>query len=296
MTLLHDKGVEVNVAAAPSPWAQVLLTNGLPLLLLLVVMVILGRRTARGQQDGLLGFGRTRARHYDAPAPGEKGVTFDDVAGVDEAKSELMDIVDFLREPDKYHSIGAHIPRGVLLVGPPGTGKTLMARGIAARPLPFYNLNASRIRRELVAWAPAVLRDLFATGQRDAPSYCLYDELDAVGCGGAGWGVNDDANDLNQLLWRWTALTIDEIIVGGHHPPTGRLTLPCCGRGASIARSPSACRPAGARGDPAHHTGHFQLPQTSTWGPGRAHHRISAPTCQLCNEPHCLRPAPMANR
>ena len=204
MALLHEHGVVVNVAAAPSPWLQVLFTNGLPLILLLVVMVILGRRTTRGQSDGLLGFGRTRARHYDAPEAGEKGVTFDDVAGVDEAKGELMDIVDFLREPDKYHAIGAHIPRGVLLVGPPGTGKTLMARAIAGEAhVPFYSLSASEFVEMFVGVGASRVRDLFSQAKETAPSIVFIDELDAVGRRrGAGLGaVNDEREQtLNQLL------------------------------------------------------------------------------------------------
>ena len=127
MSLLEKHNVLVNVSPPPNPIISLLLSSVLPLLLLLGVIVWLGRRTMMGQ-SGITNIGRSKAREYNLDHP---EVTFNDVAGVDEAKQELLEVVDFLRRPDKYHKLGARIPRGVLLVGPPGTGKTLMARAVA---------------------------------------------------------------------------------------------------------------------------------------------------------------------
>ena len=127
MPLLEAHHVEINVAQPSNGFWAILLSNGLPLLLLVGFMVLMARRTTQGQ-DGVLSFGRSKARKYTGDHP---QVTFADVAGEDEAKNELQDIVDFLQQPAKYHQIGARIPRGLLLVGPPGTGKTLMALAVS---------------------------------------------------------------------------------------------------------------------------------------------------------------------
>jgi cell division protease FtsH len=136
--------------------------------------------------------------------PDQTKVTFNDVAGVDEAKAELREEVDFLRQPKKYHDLGARIPKGVLLVGPPGTGKTLLARAVAGEAeVPFFSLNASEFVEMFVGVGASRVRDLFSQAKEAAPAIVFIDELDAVGRRrGAGLGmVNDEREQtLNQLL------------------------------------------------------------------------------------------------
>ena len=200
LPLLEAHGVEMDVSPPPSPWLGMLLSNGLPLLLLVLVMVWMGRQAAQSQA-GIFGFGRSKARQYMADHP---EVTFDDVAGADEAKAELQEVVDFLRHPQKYHDIGARIPRGVLLVGPPGTGKTLMARAVAGEAgVPFFNISASEFVEMFVGVGASRVRDLFERAKLAAPAIVFIDEMDAVGRRrGAGLGtVNDEREQtLNQLL------------------------------------------------------------------------------------------------
>jgi cell division protease FtsH len=200
MPLLESHGVVVEVAQPSTPWFEILLSNGLPLLLLLVAMVWIGRRASQGQ-SGIFSFGRSRARRQEGDRP---HVTFNDVAGADEAKADLQEVVDFLRHPQKYHDIGARIPRGVLLVGPPGTGKTLMARAIAGEAeVPFFNISASEFVEMFVGVGASRVRDLFEQAKTTAPAIVFIDELDAVGRRrGAGLGtVNDEREQtLNQLL------------------------------------------------------------------------------------------------
>jgi cell division protease FtsH len=198
--LLEQKAVQVQVENPSSPWFTILLTDGLPLLLLFVVMVWISRRMMQSQQ-GLFSFGRTRARQVQ---PDQPKVTFDDVAGADEAKQDLQEVVDFLSQPEKYHNLGARIPRGVLLVGPPGTGKTLLARAVAGEAgVPFFNLSASEFVEMFVGVGASRVRDLFQQAKQSAPAIIFIDELDAVGRRrGAGLGsVNDEREQtLNQLL------------------------------------------------------------------------------------------------
>jgi cell division protease FtsH len=200
LPLLEAHGVEVNVAPPPSPWLEILLSNGLPMLLLVLLLVWMGRQAAQSQA-GIFSFGRSKARRY----VGDRSeVTFDDVAGADEAKAELQEVVDFLRHPQKYHDIGARIPRGVLLVGPPGTGKTLMARAVAGEAgAPFFNISASEFVEMFVGVGASRVRDLFEQAKTAAPAIVFIDEMDAVGRRrGAGVGtVNDEREQtLNQLL------------------------------------------------------------------------------------------------
>jgi len=193
---------DVKIVAKPqaTPWFTVLLTDALPFLLLVVLLVWMGRQAARSQ-GGLFNFGRSKPRVY---AGNLEQVTFNDVAGAEEAKTELQEVVDFLRHPDKYHQLGARIPRGVLLVGPPGTGKTLMARAVAGEAhVPFYSLSASEFVEMFVGVGASRVRDLFERAKATAPAIIFIDELDAVGRRrGAGLGmVNDEREQtLNQLL------------------------------------------------------------------------------------------------
>jgi cell division protease FtsH len=172
----------------------------LPLLLLGGFLVYAGRRMQQSQA-GIFGFGGSRARVYDAERP---KVTFADVAGQDEPKVELAEIVEFLKHPDKYRRLGARLPRGVLLIGPPGTGKTLLARAVAGEAaVPFFIISASEFVELFVGVGASRVRDLFAKAKAMSPSIVFVDEIDAVGRQrGAGLGGGNDEREqtLNQLL------------------------------------------------------------------------------------------------
>jgi cell division protease FtsH len=200
LPLLDSHGVVVNVVPPPNPFWSTVIANGLPLLLLVLVMVWMGRQATRGQTN-VFGFGRSKARRYTGD---RSTVTFKDIAGADEAKRELQEVVDFLRNPIKYHDLGARIPRGVLLVGPPGTGKTLMARAVAGEAgVPFFSISASEFVEMFVGVGASRVRDLFEQAKASAPAIVFIDEMDAVGRRrGAGLGnVNDEREQtLNQLL------------------------------------------------------------------------------------------------
>ncbi|HJS92483.1 MAG TPA: ATP-dependent zinc metalloprotease FtsH, partial [Steroidobacteraceae bacterium] len=201
MPLLRAHHVTVNVQSPSPPWFELLLTDGLPIILMLGVLVWMGRQAARSQSGGMFGFGRTRARRYTEDRP---RVTFADVAGADEAKQDLREVVDFLSHPSKYLAIGARIPRGVLLVGPPGTGKTLLARAVAGEAgAPFFHISGSEFVEMFVGVGASRVRDLFSQAKAAQPAIIFVDELDAVGRRrGAGVGtVNDEREQtLNQLL------------------------------------------------------------------------------------------------
>jgi cell division protease FtsH len=200
VSLLQSHKVTINVAPPPSPIVTALLSNGLPLLLLVLGVVWIGRQYTKSQ-SGVFGFGRSRARRYTADQP---NVTFKDVAGADEAKTDLQEVVDFLQHPKKYHDLGARIPRGVLLVGAPGTGKTLMGRAVAGEAgVPFYSISASEFVEMFVGVGASRVRDLFEQAKATAPAIVFIDELDAVGRRrGAGIGATNDEREqtLNQLL------------------------------------------------------------------------------------------------
>ncbi len=191
-----------------------LLFSVLPFLLFLGLIVFMGRQMTRGQQN-VFGFGRSRARQHDPERP---QVTFADVAGEDEAKQELTEVVDFLRNPAKYHQLGARLPRGVLLVGPPGTGKTLMARAVAGEAgVPFFSVSASEFVEMFVGVGASRVRDLFEKAKAAAPSIIFVDELDAVGrqrFAGLGGSNDEREQTLNQLLVEMDGFeTNQEVIV-----------------------------------------------------------------------------------
>ncbi len=200
MPLLNLHNVGISVAPPTSPWLTILLTDGLPILLMVGFLVLLGRQASRGQEN-IFSFGRSKARRF---IEDKNKVTFRDVAGADEAKRELQEVVDFLRYPQKYHKLGARIPRGVLLIGPPGTGKTLLGRAVAGEAdVPFYNISASEFVEMFVGVGASRVRTLFEQAKSTAPAIVFIDELDAVGRRrGAGIGnVNDEREQtLNQLL------------------------------------------------------------------------------------------------
>jgi cell division protease FtsH len=184
----------------PSLPILAIILNILPFILIVGFIIWMMRR-AQGQVNGVFNFGQSRAREYDAHTP---RVTFDDVAGQEAAKRELIEIVDFLKEPEKYISLGARIPRGVLLVGPPGTGKTLMARAVAGEAnVAFYSIAASEFVEMFVGVGASRVRDLFNRAKDNSPSIVFIDEIDAVGRQrGAGLGGGNDEREqtLNQML------------------------------------------------------------------------------------------------
>jgi cell division protease FtsH len=197
---LHQNNVTIVAQTVePSP-ILIFLVNFGPILLLLGFFLWSARRT-QGQMGNVFGFGRTQAREYTIERP---QVTFADVAGQDAAKAELVEIVDFLKEPDKYISLGARIPRGVLLIGPPGTGKTLMARAVAGEAnVAFFSIAASEFVEMFVGVGASRVRDLFKRAKDAAPSIVFIDEIDAVGRHrGAGLGGGNDEREqtLNQML------------------------------------------------------------------------------------------------
>jgi cell division protease FtsH len=198
-TLRANNVTVVGQISQPNP-ILMLLWNFLPILLLVGFFVWQARRAQR-QMGGVFGFGQTKARQYDAEKP---AITFADVAGQEAAKTELVEIVDFLKEPDKYIALGARIPRGVLLVGPPGTGKTLLARAVAGEAgVAFFSIAASEFVEMFVGVGASRVRDLFNKAKAAAPSIVFIDEIDAVGRHrGAGLGGGNDEREqtLNQML------------------------------------------------------------------------------------------------
>jgi len=203
--LLNERQVIINVKpeAEPSLLSNLLISL-LPWLLIIGVWVyILRRMRGQGGPGGqFLGqFGKSGARQY---IPTSSPVTFEDVAGLAEAKQELQEIIAFLKDPSKFSRLGGRVPRGVLLVGPPGTGKTLMARAVAGEAgVPFFNISASQFIEMFVGVGASRVRDLFTNAKKNAPSIVFVDELDAVGrARGAGLGGGNDEREqtLNQLL------------------------------------------------------------------------------------------------
>ncbi|HWI75250.1 MAG TPA: ATP-dependent zinc metalloprotease FtsH [Baekduia sp.] len=214
---LREKNVVVTAKALDngrSLWADVLLFFG-PTLLLVGLFVFFARR-AGGGAAGLSGLGRSRAKRYDQAT--ESRTTFADVAGIDEAEDELEEVVDFLKNPDKYRSLGAMIPKGVLLSGQPGTGKTLLARAVAGEAdVPFFSISASEFIEMVVGVGASRVRDLFTQAKAAAPSIIFIDELDAIGRqrgGGASLGGHDEREQtLNQILTEMDGFTGSEGVI-----------------------------------------------------------------------------------
>jgi cell division protease FtsH len=203
--LLQRKRVVVNAVPLDTgaPWWQNLLLGFGPTLLFLGLLLWFMRR-AGNVQNVLGSFGRSQARRYQ---PSGDRVTFADVAGIDEAKAELSEVVDFLRNPEKYQRLGGHIPHGVLLAGPPGTGKTLLARAVAGEAdVPFFSMSASEFVEAIVGVGASRVRDLFKQAKEAAPAIVFIDELDAVGrsrtsaVAGFSGGNDEREQTLNQIL------------------------------------------------------------------------------------------------
>jgi cell division protease FtsH len=206
--LLSEKNVVVN--AEPPDSGRSFLTNLLlgfgPTLLLVALFIWLARRQLGGGRGGVLGgFGRSTARRVEIAE--HERVTFEDVAGIDEVENELVEIVDFLKNPDRYRRLGAQVPRGVLLYGPPGTGKTLLARALAGEAdAAFFSMSASEFIEAIVGVGASRVRDLFKQAKEAAPSIVFIDELDAIGrsrsgnVGGISGGHDEREQTLNQIL------------------------------------------------------------------------------------------------
>ena len=180
-------------------WVNFLLTAA-PLFLLVGFWIIMMRQMQAGGNKAL-SFGKSRARLLTAQ---QKKATFKDVAGIDEAKEELQEIIDFLKDPQKFQKLGGRIPKGVLLVGPPGTGKTLLARAIAGEAnVPFFSISGSDFVEMFVGVGASRVRDLFEQGKKNAPCIIFIDEIDAVGRhrgAGLGGGHDEREQTLNALL------------------------------------------------------------------------------------------------
>jgi cell division protease FtsH len=199
---LNEKGVIIKaVDENASSWFKLLVGFG-PTLLLIGAFVLISRRAAAAAGGGLFSLGRSRAKRYSEEQP---KVTFEDVAGIDEAENELIEIVDFLKNPAKYQRLGGMVPKGVLLIGAPGTGKTLLARAIAGQAgVPFFSLSASEFIEMIVGVGASRVRDLFKQAREAAPAIVFIDELDAIGRtrgSGTQLGGHDEREQtLNQIL------------------------------------------------------------------------------------------------
>ena len=221
--LLESKGVVINAESPTTSaplWKTVLFGFG-PALLLIGLLFYLMRRSSAAGAIGM--FGRSRARRYEG---GERAVSFEDVAGVEEAKRELSEVVDFLRNPDRYARLGARIPHGVLLYGPPGTGKTLLARAVAGEAgAPFFSVSAAEFIEAIVGIGASRVRDLFKQARESQPAIVFIDELDAIGrsrSAGVNFGGSDEREQtLNQILTEMDGFDATEgvIVIGATNRP-----------------------------------------------------------------------------
>ncbi|HEY9630353.1 MAG TPA: ATP-dependent zinc metalloprotease FtsH3 [Coleofasciculaceae cyanobacterium] len=202
LNILQKNGVDISVSpqAEENIWARVLSTLLIPFLLLVVLFFVL-RRAQGGPGSQAMNFGKSKARVQMEP---QTQVTFGDVAGIEQAKLELAEVVDFLKNADRFTAVGAKIPKGVLLVGPPGTGKTLLAKAVAGEAgVPFFSISGSEFVEMFVGVGASRVRDLFEQAKANAPCIVFIDEIDAVGRQrGAGLGGGNDEREqtLNQLL------------------------------------------------------------------------------------------------
>ncbi len=212
---LEDRGVQITARAPDtSPFWSILLSSWLPFLVIIGVWFFFIRQMQGGGRGGAMGFGKSRAKLLTET---QGKVTFEDVAGVDEAKQDLEEIVEFLRDPGKFQRLGGRIPRGVLLVGPPGTGKTLLARSVAGEAnVPFFTISGSDFVEMFVGVGASRVRDMFEQAKKNAPCIVFIDEIDAVGRHrGAGLGGGNDEREqtLNQLLVEMDGFEANEGII-----------------------------------------------------------------------------------
>ena len=212
--MLRDKGVSMNIRDITSgSWPLQLLGTWAPLILLAALWFFMIRQMQTGGNKAF-SFGKSRARLVSMQ---QKKVTFKDVAGVDEAKDELKEIIEFLRETQKFQKLGGRIPKGVLLVGPPGTGKTLLARAVAGEAsVPFFSISGSDFVEMFVGVGASRVRDLFEQGKKNAPCIIFIDEIDAVGRhrgAGLGGGHDEREQTLNQLLVEMDGFETNEGVI-----------------------------------------------------------------------------------
>ena len=221
------------------PWFVSLLVSWLPFIALIGVWIFLSRQM-QGGAGKAMGFGKSRAKLLTET---HGRVTFEDVAGVDEAKQDLQEIVEFLRDPGKFQRLGGRIPRGVLLVGPPGTGKTLIARAVAGEAnVPFFTISGSDFVEMFVGVGASRVRDMFEQAKKNAPCIIFIDEIDAVGRHrGAGLGGGNDEREqtLNQLLVEMDGFEANEgiILIAATNRPDVLDPGAAASRAASTARS-----------------------------------------------------------
>jgi cell division protease FtsH len=212
---LEQNQVEISYKPVQGPpWWSTLFSTLLPILLLIGVWVFIMQQT-QGGGNRVMSFGRSRARLYNVDD--KNRVTFADVAGADEAKEELQEIVQFLKEPKKFIDLGARIPKGVLLVGPPGTGKTLLAKAVAGEAgVPFFSISGSDFVEMFVGVGAARVRDLFEQAKKNTPCLVFIDEIDAVGRqrgAGLGGGHDEREQTLNQLLVEMDGFGVNEGVI-----------------------------------------------------------------------------------
>ena len=210
---LTENGVEVTAKPAEQPaWWMSLLSSLLPIVLLIAVWFFIMQQT-QGGGGRVMNFGKSRAKMMDDNVK----VTFKDVAGQEEAKQELAEVVEFLKDPEKFTKIGAKIPKGVLLAGPPGTGKTLLAKAVAGEAgVPFFTISGSDFVEMFVGVGASRVRDLFAQAKKNAPCIIFIDEIDAVGRqrgAGLGGGHDEREQTLNQLLVEMDGFGANEGII-----------------------------------------------------------------------------------
>jgi len=217
LPLMHEKGVKITVKSQKQPFAVQVLFTLLPWVLIIGLWFWMSRRA-----QGMLGAGgplgsliKNRSRQFDKAT--SVNVTFDDIAGLKAAKSDLQEIVQFLKEPERFRRLGGKVPRGVLLAGPPGTGKTMLARAVAGESgVPFFSISASEFIEMFVGLGAARVRDLFREAKKSAPAIVFIDEIDAVGrARGAGLGGGNDEREqtLNQLLSEMDGLDRNDLVV-----------------------------------------------------------------------------------
>jgi cell division protease FtsH len=212
--LLIDNNVSLRAEQQQQSGFQTFILSLLPFLLLIGVWVYFMNRMQGGGRGGAMGFGKSKAKMLTEK---QGRVTFDDVAGIDEAKEELEEIVEFLRNPQKFSRLGGKIPKGALLVGPPGTGKTLLARAIAGEAgVPFFTISGSDFVEMFVGVGASRVRDMFEQAKKNAPCIVFIDEIDAVGRNrGAGYGGGNDEREqtLNQLLVEMDGFEANEGVI-----------------------------------------------------------------------------------
>ena len=223
--VLEDYDFRSEEETTPMDYVPPLLISGGALLLLW--FILMGRASAGG--NNMSNFGKARTV---VGIPDGQKVTFRDVAGADEEKAELQEVVDFLKDPSRFQEMGARIPHGILLVGPPGTGKTLLARAVAGEAeVQFLSISGSDFVEMYVGVGASRVRDLFDQAKKVAPAIIFIDEIDAVGRkrgSGLGGGHDEKEQTLNQLLWRWTALARTRAS-SSWQPPTGpTFSIPPC--------------------------------------------------------------------